>query len=263
MCGPRPPYYDDVTINLRGEATMRTATNIQTATNQATITEANSDIKEAGKMTNENNIHGINSLVSNALKTNRATSIIAGLLIGGMIAAASMLPGNASADTPARPVGDPESAAKITHTFDMDLLDPGFYDAKVIRTSNTANVMDMDLLDPGFYIAKLVSTSRVWESPGFDPYEDIDAKVIRTSNTANVTDMDLLDPGFYNAKLVSTTRVWESPGFDPYEDIEAKVVRTSSTAHAFDMDLLDPGIYDAKLVSNSPSLEGLQEDNII
>ena len=154
-------------------------------------------------MTNENNIHSPGSLVSNALGTNRATTIIAGLLIGGMIAAASMLPGTASADTPARPVGDPESSVSIS-------------------ASNTANVIDMDLIDmdlidPGFY----------------------DAKLVITTNPASIFDMDLLDPGFYNAKLASNSRVWESPGFDPYENVAAK------------------------LVSTSPSLEGLQEDNII
>ena len=68
---------------------MTTATNIQMATRN----EANSDIKEAGKMTNEINIHGPKSLVSNLIRTNRA--ILAGLLIGGMIGAASLLPGNA------------------------------------------------------------------------------------------------------------------------------------------------------------------------
>ncbi len=217
---------------------MTTATNIQ----MATLNEANSDFKEAGNMTNENNIHGPRSLVSNFIRNNGA--ILAGLLIGGMIAAASMLPGNASADTPARPFSDIEAAAVTANVIDMDLLDPGFYETKLARTSSTANVIDMDLLDPGFYDAKLVSTSSVWESPGFDPYEDLAAKVIRTSSTANVIDMDLLDPGFY----------------------DAKVIRSGNTANVIDMDLLDlldPGFYDAKVVRTSPSWEGLQEDNII
>jgi len=41
----------------------------------------------------------------------------------------------------------------------MDFLDPGFYDAKFVRTS-TGHGFDMDLLDPGFYNAKLVNSSR-------------------------------------------------------------------------------------------------------
>ena len=55
---------------------MTTATNIQMATNQATPTMANSKIKEAGKMTHDNNIQGPKSLVSNFIGTNRA--ILAG-----------------------------------------------------------------------------------------------------------------------------------------------------------------------------------------
>ena len=223
---------------------MTTANNIQMATYQATPTKKNNEIKEAGKMTHDNNIHGHKSLVSNFIRTNRA--ILAGLLIGGAIAAASMLPGNASADNPARPVGDPESAATIgagntANVMDMDLLDPGFYDAKLIPSSNTGSAFDLDLLDPGIY----------------------DAKLIPSSSTGSAFDIDLLDPGFYDAKLVSVSSVWESPGFDPYEDMPSKVIRSSNTGSAFDMDLLDPGIYDAKLVSTSPSLEGLESDNII
>ena len=157
MCRPPPPYYDDVTINLRGEAIMTTSTNIQ----MATLNEAKSEIKEAGKMTNAINIHGPKSLVSNFIRTNRA--ILAGLLIGGMIAAATMLHGNASEDTPARPVGDPEAAAITANVMDMDLLDPGFYEAKVIRSGNSAHGFDMDLLDPGVYDAKAVRTSPRWQ----------------------------------------------------------------------------------------------------
>ena len=41
----------------------------------------------------------------------------------------------------------------------MDFLDPGFYDAKFVRTS-TGRGFYMDLLDPGFYNAKLVNSSR-------------------------------------------------------------------------------------------------------
>ena len=39
--------------------------------------------------------------------------------------------------------------------FDMDLLDPGFYDedvaTKVTCATSTGSWFDMDLLDPGFY----------------------------------------------------------------------------------------------------------------
>ena len=89
------------------------------------------------------------------------------------------------------------------------------------------------------------------------------SKVIRSSNTGSAFDMDLLDPGIYDAKLARVSSVWESPGFDPYEDMPSKVIRSSNTGSAFDMDLLDPGFYDAKVVNTSPSLEGLESDNII
>ncbi len=256
---------------------MTTATNIQAAVDQANQNEANSKLREAIKMTNETHIHGLKSLVSETLRTNRATTIIAGLLMGGMIAAALLLPGNASADTPARPVSDPEAATYIANSMDMDLLDPGFYDAKVLRSVSATSVFDMDLLDPGFYDAKVVrpgtsalgfdmdlldpgfydakvirSTSPSWESPGFDPYEDVAAKVIRTSSPGNVMDMDLLDPGFYEAKVIrSTSPIWESPGFDPYEDVAAKVIRSGTSALGFDMDLLDPGFYSAKVIRST------------
>ena len=90
---------------------MTTATNIEAATYQATLSEANSNLKEAFKMTSENNISGFKSLVSEILRTNRATNLIAGVMMGGMIAAALLLPGNASADTPARPVVGPAISA--------------------------------------------------------------------------------------------------------------------------------------------------------
>ena len=83
----------------------------------------------------------------------------------------------------------------------MDFLDPSFYNAKFVRTG-TGHGFDLNLLDPGIYDAKLASVSSVWESDGVDPYENV-AKVIRTNSGM---DMDLLDPGFYNAKLVNSSR---------------------------------------------------------
>ena len=42
---------------------------------------------------------------------------------------------------------------------------PGVYDAKVVRSGNSAQGFDMDRLDPGFYDAKMVrtNTSQRWE----------------------------------------------------------------------------------------------------
>ena len=83
----------------------------------------------------------------------------------------------------------------------MDFLDPGFYDAKFVRTS-TGHGFDLDLLGPGIYDAELARVSSVWKSDGVDPYENV-AKVIRTNSGM---DMGLLDPGFCNAKLVNSSR---------------------------------------------------------
>ena len=74
--------------------------------------------------------------------------------------------------------------------------------------------MDLDLLDPGVYDAKLARTSSVWESDGVDPYENVEFKSV-ISNTGNSFDLDLLDPGIYEAKLARTSSVWESDGVDP------------------------------------------------
>ncbi len=252
---------------------METAMNIQMATQATTGQNENNSKMEAAIMT-------VKNIIQNK------TQILAGLVVGGMMAVAFMLPGNASADNSARPLGQVESSAFIpasatANVIDMDIIDPGFYDAKLI-SNNKAHGFDMDLLDPGIYDAKLVSTSSVWESDGVDPYENValksvikntgssfdmdlldpgfyDAKLI-SANTGSSFDMDLLDPGFYDAKLARTSTVWESDGVDPYENVVLKSVRTGS---AMDMDLLDPGIYDAKLAPTSNGIEGLQEDNII
>ena len=49
--------------------------------------------------------------------------------------------------------------SNLANVIDMDFLDPGFYDAKFVRTS-TGHGFDMGLLDPGFYNAELVNSSR-------------------------------------------------------------------------------------------------------
>ena len=176
---------------------MKTAMNIQTAA-QATKgqNELNSKM-EAAIMAARTNIQ---SIIENK------TQILAGIVVGGMMAAAFMLPGNASADNPAGPVGQVVSSIFIpssttANSINMDILEPGFYDSKLVRNSK-AHGFDMDLIDPGIYDAKLVSASSVWESDGVDPYENVALKSVRTGSAM---DMDLLDPGFYDAKLVSAS----------------------------------------------------------
>jgi len=91
--------------------------------------------------------------------------------------------------------------SNLANVIDMDFLDPGFYNAKFVRTS-TGHGFDLNLLDPGIYEAKLARVSSVWKNDGVDPYENV-AKVIRTNSGM---DMALLDPGFYDAKLVNSSR---------------------------------------------------------
>ena len=70
--------------------------------------------------------------------------------------------------------------------------------------NSKAHGFDMDLLDPGIYDAKLVSTTSVWESDGVDPYENVALKSV-IKNTGSSFDMDLLVPGFYDAKVVGNS----------------------------------------------------------
>ena len=87
---------------------------IHSATIQAAQTVAD-DVKETVKMTIENNIQGSNSLASYIRTTNRTTKLFAGLIIGGMILAASILPAGASADSPSRPISDIEGFSSIAN----------------------------------------------------------------------------------------------------------------------------------------------------
>ena len=149
-----PPGPTMTSQQIRGEATMKTTMNIQSA---AQATEEQNELNSkmvAAIMTARTNIQGI---------IENKTQILAGIVVGGMMAAAFMLPGNASADNPARPVGQVESSIFISSSTTasviyMDFLEPGFYDSKLVR-NNKAHGFDMDLLDPGFYDAKLPRTS--------------------------------------------------------------------------------------------------------
>jgi hypothetical protein len=147
----------------------------QMAEQETTGQNENNNKMEAAIMTVQNHIQGI---------IQNKTQILAGMVVGGMMAVAFMLPGNASADSPARPVGQVESsffvpASNTAYATDMDFLEPGFYNKLII--ANTGTAYDMDLLDPGIYDAKLARTSSVWESDGVDPYEDVEFKSVISS----------------------------------------------------------------------------------
>ena len=101
----------------------------------------------------------VQSVIKNKAK------ILTGLFVVGIMAVTFMLPGNASADNPARPVGQVESSiliptSNLAYVINMDFPDPGFYNAKFVHTS-TGHGFDLDLLDPGIYDAKLARVSSV------------------------------------------------------------------------------------------------------
>jgi len=136
---------------------MITAMTIQMAAQKNGQNENNkSTSMEAAIMTVQSNVQ---SVIKNKAK------ILTGLFVVGMMAVTFMLPGNASADNPARPVGQVESSiliptSNLAYVINMDFPDPGFYNAKFVHTS-TGHGFDLDLLDPGIYDAKLARVSSV------------------------------------------------------------------------------------------------------
>ena len=141
---------------------MKTAMNIQMAT-QGTTGET------TGQNENRSKIKAANMTTKHHIQSK--TEMLAGLVVGGMMGVAFMPPGTASADESARPLGQVESSvfapASTNHAIDMDIIEPSFYDEKLISNS-VAHGDDMDLLDPGFYDAKLISASSMekrWRRP--------------------------------------------------------------------------------------------------
>jgi len=236
---PLPRYYQ-FTANERGSAPQKHSKGEEMATANRGKFRAQKEMNTEGEKEmkgrlvhttgNSNTNGGIE--MTNEITLNKAIfsvkQVLGTLALGAMLLTAVFLPsGTISADEPARPL------IPNYYLYDMDLLDPGIYDAKVVRSGNAARGFDMDLLDPGFY----------------------DAKVVRAGNAARGFDMDLLDPGIYDAKVVragNAARGFDMDLLDP-GIYEAKVVRSGNSAQGFDMDLLDPGIYDAKAVRSGNS----------
>jgi len=134
---------------------MKTAMDIQMAA-QKTTGRTKTTSMEAAIMTVQSNIQ---SVIKNKAK------ILTGLFVVGMMAVTFMLQGNASADNPARPVGQVESSvliptSNLANVINIDFPDPGFYNAKFVHTI-TGHGFDLDLLDRGIYDAKLARVSSV------------------------------------------------------------------------------------------------------
>jgi len=120
---------------------MTTATNIKMANNPAT--QENNKFEVQAKMTITNHINGI-------IRNN--TETLTGIIIGGLIAAATILPGIASADVLARPATETEASSSITVTNlefpsvdDYDSLVPAIKSATAM---SFPNVDDYDSLVP-------------------------------------------------------------------------------------------------------------------
>ena len=120
---------------------MTTANNIQMATNPAN--KENNKFEVQTKMTITDHINGI-------IRNN--TKALTGIIIGGLIAAATILPGIASADELARPASDGAAASSITTTGlefpsvdDYDSLTPNI---KSVTNLEFPSVDDYDSLVP-------------------------------------------------------------------------------------------------------------------
>ena len=135
MCRLPPPYYDDVTINLRGEAIMTTTSNIQVADNRITGNSENNSDKEAAIMQIKSNIQNI--FQSNA-------KVLAGLIVGGMILTASILPVGASADSPLIPIADIDA---VSSTTKMEFPDIDDYDSLSPRVKSVTAMEFPDIDD--------------------------------------------------------------------------------------------------------------------
>jgi hypothetical protein len=152
---------------------MTTATNIQTATNPAT--QENNKFEVQAKMTITDHINGI---IRNNTKT------LTGIIIGGLIAAATILPGIASADELARPATETEAASSIT-----------------VTTLNFPNVDDYDSLVPA------IKTVTNLEFPSVDDYDSL------VPSIKNVTNLEFPNVDDYDSLLKTITNL-EFPSED-------------------------------------------------
>ena len=155
---------------------MTTKTNIQRELNQENSTKANDD-KEMKIMTPKININGSDSLASQNRKTNRFNNLFAGLIIGGMMMAASILPGAASADSPARSASD-DLAYSVTATTGATEVDSWVsltYQPKLVQSNIVSP--EVDAWTTLTYSEKLVASK--FASPFDAPDADDLATVIR------------------------------------------------------------------------------------
>ena len=155
---------------------MTAITNIQTADNGITGNNKNNNCQEAVVMQIKSNIQGI--FQSNA-------KVLAGMIVGGMTLAASILPAGASADSPSIPSIDIDAASSITKmgcpdVDDYDTLAPR---VKSVTNLEFPNVDDYDTLLP-----------RVKPVTGME-FPDVDDFDILAPRVKQVTSMEFPSEG--------------------------------------------------------------------
>ncbi len=118
---------------------MTTTTNLETASHGTTGKNTNNEEMAIVKI--QTNIRGI-------IQNN--TKFLAGVIIGGMIAAASILPWSASAESPASPAADVDAASSISsqgqHSPEVDDWVSLTYREKLVP-ANAPSAMNYTELD--------------------------------------------------------------------------------------------------------------------
>ena len=163
---------------------MATTTNIQMATNPATQ-EAGNKNEETTKMTIINNIQGI-------IRNN--TKALTGIIIGGLIAAATILPGIASADELARPASDGAAASSIT-TTGLEFPSVDDYDSLIPNIKSVTN-LEFPSVDDYDSLVPSIKTVTNLEFPSVDDYDSLvpSIKTVTNLEFPSVDDYDSLVP---------------------------------------------------------------------
>jgi len=205
---------------------MTTNSNILLATNKATLTMANK-VKETAKMTIENNIHRIKTLSSYTRRNNRAAILVAGLIIGGMIAAASIFPGNSSSDTPARPAVAMADVTRLyTDVTSVDFLPEPSPSRATVRDTGLYTNMDF-LPEPSSSRATARDTG-LYTNMDFLPEPSSSRATAR--DTGLYTNMDFLAepiPAVASRGNIGLYPDFDGFDYDPHEGLAAKLAGSS------------------------------------
>ena len=181
---------------------MTAAKNIQMATSPAN--KENNKFEVQTKMTITDHINGI-------LRTN--TKTLTGIIIGGLIAAATILPGIASADELARPATETEAASSITLT-NLEFPNVDDYDSLVPAIKSVTNLEFPSVDDYDSLVPSIKSVTNL-EFPSVDDYDSLVPAIKSVTNLEfpSVDDYDSLVPA-----IKSVTNL-EFPSVDDYDSL--------------------------------------------